>query len=436
MLTTFGSFGDLHPYLALAFELQARGHHPVIATADIYRPRVEALGIEFHSTRPQLLAIDDPQMRVMLDKVMDTKRGPEYMLREVLLPHVRGAYEDLSAAVRGADLLVTHPITFAGPLVAQITGIPWAATMLAPISFWSNHEPGVFANAPWFHPVASRGGPGVTRVLRKLVNLMSNPWMRPVYELRRELGLPRGEHPIFEGQYSPQLNLALYSRVMSAPQPDWPPHTHITGFAFYDGADHSAMPHELEAFLDAGDAPLVFTLGSAAVHVAGDFYRESAEAARLLGRRAVLLTGTEAQKPQDLPDGVVAFPYSPFGALFPRAAAIVHQGGIGTTGQALRAGVPALIVPFSHDQPDNAARVVRLGTGRTLERASYRAARVAAELTALLNDRTCVARAIAVGSVVRGEDGTRRAVDLLTSLLAEPRDAERGGSAEPGPMQR
>lgn len=418
VLTTFGSFGDLHPYLALAFELQARGHHPVIATSDIYRTRVESLGIEFHSTRPQLPTIDDPRMRVVLDNVMDTKRGPEYMLREVLLPHVRGAYEDLSAAVLGADLLVTHPITFAAPLVAQVTGIPWAATVLAPISFWSNHEPGLFANAPWFHPIASRGGPGVTRLLRKLVNLLSNPWMQPVYELRRELGLPRGEHPIFEGQYSPQLNLALFSRVMCSPQPDWPPHTHVTGFPFYDGADHAAMPHELEPFLDAGEAPLVFTLGSAAVHVAGDFYRESADAARLLGRRAILLTGTDGQIPHDLPDDVVAFPYAPFGALFPRAAAIVHQGGVGTTGQALRAGVPTLIVPFSHDQPDNAARTVRLGTGRTLARSRYKAARVAQELAALLHDQACASRAGAIGKVVRDEDGARHAVDLLSTLLA------------------
>jgi rhamnosyltransferase subunit B len=417
VLTTVGSFGDLHPYLALAFELQARGHHPVIATADIYRARIESLGLEFHSTRPQLLAIDDPQMRVMLDKVMDTKRGPEYMLREVLLPEVRGAFEDLSAAVQGADLLVSHPITFAAPLVAQVTGMPWAATLLAPVSFWSNHEPGVFANAPWFHPIASRGGPHVTRLLRKLVDLVSTPWMRPVYELRRELGLPHGEHPVFEGQYSPQLNLALFSRVLCAPQPDWPPNTHITGFPFYDGHDHAAMPAELLTFLDAGDAPLVFTLGSAAVHVAGDFYRESAGAARMLGRRAILLTGTDAQKPDNLPDGIVAFPYAPFGALFPHAAAIVHQGGVGTTGQALRAGVPTLIVPFSHDQPDNAARTVRLGTGRTLARAQYKAARVAHELASLLSEPSYGARAQAVGETVRAENGTRDAVDLLLTLL-------------------
>src|SRR5690606_11490043 len=107
-----------------------------------------------------------------------------------------------------------------------------------------------------------------------------------------------------------------------------------------------------------------------------------------------------------------------FGALFPRAAAIVHQGGVGTTGQALRAGVPTVIVPFSHDQPDNAARTVRLGTGRTLARSRYKAARVAQELAALLHDQACASRAGAIGKVVRDEDGARHVVDLLSTLLA------------------
>ncbi|HEY0964073.1 MAG TPA: nucleotide disphospho-sugar-binding domain-containing protein [Pseudomonadales bacterium] len=417
VLTTFGSFGDLHPYLALALELKARGHDPVIATCDAYRARIEALGIGFHSTRPQVPPVDDPQTLVILERMMDAKRGAEYMLRDFLLPAVRGAYEDLRLAVRGADLLVTHPITFAGPLVAQTTGIPWAATVLAPLSLWSNHEPPVLANLAWFHPLAKRGGPAVTRLLRKLIDVISNPWMRPLYDLRRELGLPRGAHPVFEGQFSPRLNLALFSPVLGAPQPDWPPHTHVTGFPFYDGHDHAAMPRDLARFVDAGEPPLVFTLGSAAVHVAGDFYRESAEAARLLGRRAVLLTGTDAQKPDTLPDDVVAFPYAPFSALFPHAAAIVHQGGVGTTGQALRAGRPTLIVPFSHDQPDNAARTVRLGTGRMIERGSYRAPHVATELAALLDDPDCASRAHAVGGRVGAENGTARAVDLLATLL-------------------
>jgi rhamnosyltransferase subunit B len=418
VLTTFGSLGDLHPYIALALELKSRGHEPIIASSSIYRDRTEALGIGFHDVRPRLPAVDDPRALELIEKVMDVRRGPEFLLKEFLVPAVRDGYEDLSAAVRGADLLVTHPITFAAPLVAQKTGIPWVASMLAPLSLWSDHAPTVFANAPWFEPVAKFGGPRVSRALRKLIDALTDPWMDPIYRLGHELGLPKGSHPVFEGQYSPQLNLALFSRVLSAQQPDWPAHTHITGFPFFDKPNDADAAPALQRFLDEGAAPLVFTLGSAAVHVAGDFYRESMEAARLLGRRAVLLVGKDEQAPGNLPPGVVAFDYAPFSELFPRAAAVVHQGGVGTTGQALRAGVPTLIVPFSNDQPDNAARVARLGTSRTLARTKYKAERVAKELELLLETPAYATRAAAVGVEVRAEDGARTAVDLMLGLIA------------------
>jgi len=140
---------------------------------------------------------------------------------------------------------------------------------------------------------------------------------------------------------------------------------------------------ELTQFLDSGPAPIVFTLGSSAVMVAGDFYVESAAAAAELGRRAVMLVGRDPRNlpARTLPAGVIMAEYAPFSELFPRAAAIVHQGGTGTTAQALAIGTPPCwLVPFAHDQPDNAARVVRMGVARQIGRSQYRAGRVAAEL--------------------------------------------------------
>jgi UDP:flavonoid glycosyltransferase YjiC (YdhE family) len=231
------------------------------------------------------------------------------------------------------------------------------------------------------------------------------------------LGLPRGLNPVFAGQYSPQLNLGLFSKVLYQRQPDWAPNTHLTGFPFYDRKDNAPIAPGLAQFLDEGDAPIVFTLGSAAVHIAGDFFDESVKAAQLLKRRAVLLVGKDEQKPDALPEGIVAFDYAPHSELFPRAACIVHQGGVGTTGQGLRAGVPTLIVPFSHDQPDNALRIVDIGTGRTLDRGGYKAERVAKELSQLLGNAPYAARARAVAEEVRAEDGARTAVDLMLKLL-------------------
>src|SRR5205085_815485 len=100
---------------------------------------------------------------------------------------------------------------------------------------------------------------------------------------------------------------------------------------------------------------------------AGPFYEHSAAAAKLLGRRAVLVVGKDTgNRPASLPDGVAAFDYVPFAGLFPRATAIVHAGGIGTTGLAMRSGRPMLVMPYAHDQFDNAARATRLGIARTI----------------------------------------------------------------------
>jgi UDP:flavonoid glycosyltransferase YjiC (YdhE family) len=223
--------------------------------------------------------------------------------------------------------------------------------------------------------------------------------------------------------------LALFSKVLAEPQPDWPPNTHVTGFCFYDkleaGDEPATLPPGLEDFLRKGKPPILFTLGSSAVWNAESFYQESVEAAVGLGERAVLLIGPEDNRPRNLPEGCAAFEYAPYGEIMPRVKLVVHQGGVGTTAQALRAGRPALFVPFSHDQPDNAWRVMRLGIARMLTRKQYKAPRVARELKALLSDAEVARRAEDVGALVRREDGAARASELIENMLAkdsEPRN--------------
>jgi UDP:flavonoid glycosyltransferase YjiC (YdhE family) len=176
----------------------------------------------------------------------------------------------------------------------------------------------------------------------------------------------------------------------------------------------------LAQFLDAGPAPLVFTLGSAVVSAANRFYYESVEAAQRLGCRAVLLVGTDPQNhpPDPLPEGVLAVPYAPYAHLFPRARAIIHHGGIGTTAQALRAGRPMLVVPHAFDQPDNAMRVVKLGVARMLSPKRYETKRVATELQALTAEPSFAQRAMEVERIVEGESGDQQAGDAIEAYLA------------------
>jgi UDP:flavonoid glycosyltransferase YjiC (YdhE family) len=375
-----------------------------------YREMVEGAGIAFHAVRPDI----DPDDKAWVAALMDPASGAERLLREVIVPHVRDAYADLEAAIAGADLLVSHPVTFAAPLLAERRGLKWVSTNLAPLVFFSAHEMPVLPPAPWTVHLA-RLGPWVPRLVRRLARRITRDWFAPVHALRRELGLPPGGHPLFEGQFSPWGTLALFSKEIGAPQPDWPPHTEATGFVFYNGPD--ALSAELQDFLAAGPAPVVFTLGTSAVLAAGDFYHESAKALALLGRRGVLLVGPDpANRPASLPEGVLAVEMAPHQLLFPHAAAVVHQGGIGTTSQAMRAGKPTLVVPHAHDQPDNARRLEQRGISRTLYPRRYRARRVAAMLRELLGDAGYAARAEALGSRLRAEDGTTRACEALERI--------------------
>jgi UDP:flavonoid glycosyltransferase YjiC (YdhE family) len=216
--------------------------------------------------------------------------------------------------------------------------------------------------------------------------------------------------------------LALFSSVLADPQPDWPAHTHVTGAVFHDGtAPSDGMPRALEQFLAQGTAPVVFTLGTSAVGAAGRFYEQSTAAARQLGIRAVLLTGHDPRNrpASPLPDSILLCDYAPYSALFPRGAAIVHQGGVGTTEQAMRAGKPMLIVPYAHDQPDNAYRAERLGVARVLYPKQYKATRVAECLSSILADQALVTAAADVGARVRAEDGPSAAVTTIEAVLRE-----------------
>ncbi len=417
VLTTFGSYGDLHPYMALALELQARGHRPVIATTDRYRDKITAAGIEFHSVRPDASLFGDEQELLRL--AMDSTKGSEFVIRQVMLPHLKDTYTDTLAIANDADLLVSHPLTYAVPIIAEQLNKPWAASVLQPMMFLSAYDPPLLPQGQFLFPLYRRSR-WLAGALFPLSDWMMRTWRVPIDDLRRETGLPvRSANPFLKGQFSPFANLALFSPLLGGPQPDWPANTTATGFAFYDRDDHArGMPPELAAFLDAGPPPIVFTLGTSAVMVAGEFYRDSLRAAQQLNRRAVFLIGRdERNRLGNLPAEMIAAEYAPYSELFPRAAAIVHQGGAGTTGQAMRSGKPMVLVPFSHDQPDHAVRLKRLGISETVSRHDCSARRLSGALSRVLNQPRYAERAKRVGQDVTAEHGVQTACNVLERIL-------------------
>lgn len=419
VLSNIGTLGDIHPLIAIALELKRRGHTPVMALPEVFRSKIAPLGLGFHALRPDI----DPSNTILVEMIYDVKKGTERGLREFLFPSLRHTYNDLlDAATKPAraDLLLLGELNYAGPIVAEATGIPWASYVLAPFSFFSAYDPPVLPPYPRLAKL-DKVIPCMGRGVKNMARFVTREWPAPIYALRRELGLPPGVNPIFEAKHSPHLVLALFSRKLGVEQKDWPAHTLITGFCFYDAdAGHSALPAHLEQFLAAGEPPLVFTLGSAAVLAAGPFYEISAQAAMRLNRRAVLLIGNDPRnKPQqEMPDSICVAEYAPYSALFPRASVVVHQGGVGTTAQCLRAGRPMVIMPFSHDQPDNARRIRRMKLSRTVARRAYVPERVARELEIVLGNPDFAAHAQKVAAQLEQENGVRTACDALEALHA------------------
>ena len=416
-MATFGSFGDLHPYLAVAIGLQKRGHEVTIATSEMYRPKIEGEGVRFHPIRPDTASIysDSEPMK----QALKADTGTDYFVRQILLPHLEKSYEDLTRACRGKDLLVSHPLTFAAPLVAEKLQLPWVSIALQPLIFLSTYDPPVLQAAT--KPAGlQRLTPWKYLLLLDLTKQKMRPWMKPVDELRRRLELaPAVGHPLFEGKFSPYGSLAWFSRLIAPSRPDWPAHTRITGFPFYDRQQAgSGIDSRLAEFLENGESPVVFTLGNSGLLDAGDFFYQSILAAQRLGYRAILVTGTRtpSRMPTALPDTMIASDYAPYSDVFPHAAAVVHHGGIGTTGQALRAGRPMLVVPFVNDQFDNAERARKLGVARVVDKRSYTAKRAQAELTLLLSESSYSSRAADVGEAIRNEDGVGAACDALEAL--------------------
>jgi rhamnosyltransferase subunit B len=413
LLATIGSLGDLHPCLALALGLRERGHQAIIASTELYRAKVEGLGFEFHALRPDIGA-KDPEI---IGVLMDMRRGPAFLLRRMILPAIADTYEDLLAAASSADLIIAGEIVFAAPLVAEKLSLPWVLALLSPFSFYSAYDPPVSPYAPslaFLYKINRR----LNRGFIELSRIALRQWWEPVYSLRRELGLRPGGDPLFQDKFSADLILALISRAIALPQPDWPRNTVQPGYVFYDQDEaQSGLPAELEEFLQAGEAPIVFTLGSTAVHAPQTFFDQSAKAAKILNRRAVFLMG-ENPPPAEMKGDSIAVPYAPFSELFPRAAVVVHQGGSGTTAQALRAGHPTLIMPCGFDQPDNAARVKRIGAGLTVSRNRYDAQTAAKTLRRLLTDPGYAENAARIARQLEREDGLCGACDAIEQLLA------------------
>jgi UDP:flavonoid glycosyltransferase YjiC (YdhE family) len=424
VITTFGSLGDLFPFLAVGQVLHARGHRVTIATHAMHRMMVEQANLHFADAS----GMPEPQdQAAFVKQAFHPRHGPRFVVSDLAAEDVRDSYIKLKTICQDADVLITSSLAFGGQILGETlsaTGkLRWISAVLAPASFISAYDPPTTGMA-WVD-AWTKNAPRRVRVLRQFLQWGTRHWTAPVRAFRRKLGLravsSRGD-PFHRGQHSPEGVLALFSPLLAQPQTDWPAHTHLTGFAHYTQSGIK-LDAELAAFLREGSSPLVFTLGSAAVHIGAEFLRTSLEAVERLNRRAVLFTGTpavRAQLPAELPSTIRLVDYAPHALVFPHAAVIVHHGGIGTSTEALRAGRPMLVVPHGFDQFDNAARLQRLGVAHVLRADGYTTATAIPLLRQLLDDPQYARHAWRCAEEVRSERGAAVAADLIEAQRRQP----------------
>lgn len=414
LLVTNGSHGDVNPFIAVARALSARGHDATIATNPYYRGQVEDEGVGFE---PVGEVLDLTRVGELYPDIMHPRRGSRVVIETLLAGFARDCYPRVRGLLAGGrfDVVVHHHIAMAAEWAARGAGVPTVTAVLAPM-LWASRGDVISPTASW--PVR----PG--RVLRWVFHAALPPaagWLidRPMNRVRRELGLAKDRGGYMRITRGGDVNLGLWSSALRGPCTGDPASGVVCGFPWHDrqrGAE--GAEDRLERFLADGEPPVLFSLGTAAVHVAGDFYERAAGALRLLGRRGVLLVGPGRPVPRGLPAGSIAVEYAPFSSVMRRCAVNVHHGGIGSTGQGLRAGRPTVVVPHAHDQFDNAARLVRLGVSATVPRPKVTERRLADALSRMLSG-DAAAKAAELGRAVAAEDGAARAAEVIERVVGK-----------------
>jgi rhamnosyltransferase subunit B len=410
LLTPVGSSGDVHPFVGIGRSLRARGHDVTMLTAEPFRRISEHAGLRFVATQS-----DDDFDRVTKDPdLWHSRRGTTVVFR-VLASSMRAHYTRIADACEpGRTVLVGHTLSFAARMFEEIHGTPAATIHLAPSVFRSDYQ------QPTYIP--GRDPSGLPLWLKRTIWWLVDRWfIDPVIvpELnrwRRELGLEPVTRILGAWLHSPCRVIGLFPEWFASNQPDWPPQLRLVGFPLYDESGEHMLSPGLQAFLDGGSPPILFTPGSAN-RAAAPFFAAALDAMRRLRRRGLFLTRYPEQLPAALGPDAWHEPYVPLSQILPRCAAIVHHGGVGTCAQGLAAGVPQLTMPLGFDQPDNTTRLWRLGVARWVRPKAFTGERVAVELAALVGDSRVAERCGHWAQEMRRRDPVAETCTILEALI-------------------
>lgn len=415
LLPTLGSAGDVHPFLAIGRSMQERGHEVEILTNPVFAEMVEQAGLQFYpvGTREHYAdALKSPKLWHPID-------GFGVFWRRMACHAIEPVYKHIAQhtphEANSRCVVLATPLMIGARLANEKLKVPLVTAYTAATMLRSCENPLTMAHwrIPNWVPRTARAA-----AWRALDKWKLNPMVaEDLLMFRKQLGLPAINQSVF-GQWvhSPQAGVTLFPPWFAPAPSDWPRQVEQAGFPIYDDNATQGLDAELSRFVDAGDAPVVFTPGSAMGH-GHAFFRAAVRTCMELGRRGVLLTTDVRQIPCDLPPTVHYCAYAPFRLLLPRASALVHHGGIGNSAQALRAALPQLLTPMGFDQFDNAMRLERLGVAATVARSDTDFASMTPLLRGLLNSASVELACQQAAETVRKDQALNTICDVLEAAL-------------------
>jgi rhamnosyltransferase subunit B len=411
VISTFGSLGDIYPYIEMGLILKKQGHQVKIATCKSYTELVSNKGLQHCALRPDFNFSD----KNLLKKAMTLKDGSKVIVKDIILPHIEESYLDLTEIVQGSDLLINHAYCYAGPIVAEKQKMKWISCNLSPTNFWSSLDPSVLPYSQFTFKIPSMGF-RINFLLNKFIRNYTKSWCTTIYKLRNKINLPSIKQPLFEGQHSPYAVLALFSSLFANKQDDWPENSITTGFLSLKSDKHIDDFEEVKKFLEKGDNPIVVGLGSSVVVNPEEVYDKMILMALKFKKRIILVGGkNNYTKKEDSPT-VLITDFIPYDLIFPYASLIIHHGGIGTTYQALKSGKPMLVIPHSGDQPDNALRIIKLGVGDVLFENQLSSKKIEEKFFELFQNKEYEKRATILAKKINDENPEEKILALIKTF--------------------
>jgi rhamnosyltransferase subunit B len=412
LLPTMGSAGDVHPFIALGIELKARGHRATILTNPIFQELIESQGLGFMAVG----TAEEANAVIANPELWHLRKGFG-VIAQVIVPAITEVFALIERHADASTVVAFSSLAFGARLAQEKLGVPSASVHLQPSVIRTFADQGMMGNIRlsasrpmWFKR-------GLFRLIDAVI--LDRRLKAPLNQLRARLGMRPVDRVMHRWMHSPQLVIAFFPEWFAAPQPDWPANTHAVGFPLWDEDGDAAPLADAEEFLAAGEAPVIFTPGSAGSTMQR-FFRESVKAAQQLGLRAMLVTNYPEQVPTNLPPSIRVFGYLPFSQVLQRAALLVYHGGVGTLAQGIKAGIPHLVVPHGYDQFDSGWRIEQLGLGSSIPETRYRAARVVRAVENILGDPAAPQRRVAYAARIDSQNAVARACTLIESLAPKP----------------